>query len=207
MAGAISFDLFGTLVAVEPRGRPAHLVADELRERGVTVPGDWEEAYVEPHVATEAGEERSLVVHVRAALASRGVVADAETVERAVRAAFDADVRTRAGAIDALDACERPVGLLSNCSVPGLVERTLERSAIDPGTLDAVVTSVGCGWRKPDQRAFEAVARALDVPLSELVHVGDDPRTDGGAEDAGATALLLEHVSLDELPAALEGMP
>jgi len=206
---AVSFDLFGTLVAADPPESPARAVARELAERGVAVPGDWPDAYAEPHVDAPEGAELALPEHVGAALASRGVdaaVAEADAVRKAVTAAFDRPVRTRSGAVAAVDAAaERgPVGVLSNCSVPGLVERALDRSALDPTALDAVVASVDCGWRKPDRRAFEAVADELGVGVETLVHVGDDPRTDGGIERLGGTAILLDDVPLAAVPERLD---
>jgi len=204
---AVSFDLFGTLVAVARPAEPAEAVARQLGERGVAVPDDWATAYREPQVTVEPGAELALSDHVGRALSSRGVDADGETVEAAVRAAFDGPVETREGAeVAVAAAAERgPVGVCSNCSVDGLVERTLARSRLDAGRFDAVVASVDCGWRKPDRRAFETVADALGVPVADLVHVGDDPATDGGADDAGATSVLLTDTDLPDLPAQLEG--
>jgi FMN phosphatase YigB (HAD superfamily) len=208
---AVTFDLFGTLVTVDGPDDPAAAVAAELRERGVAVPEDWADAYREPHMDVPSGAEVPLPAHVAAALASRGVERPADNaVRRAVVAAFDPDVRTRPGAPAAVEAAadHGPVGLLSNCSVPDLVGRTLVRADLDRDRFDAVVTSAGCGWRKPAARAFETVAGRLAVPLADVVHIGDDPATDGGADDAGATALLLDDTPLADLPAALaEGVP
>jgi FMN phosphatase YigB (HAD superfamily) len=211
--GAVSFDLFGTLVTVETPGEPATLVADELAARGIDVPDDWQQRYREPQVDSPPGTEISLSAHVRAALADSGVEAPpAQTgiVDDAVRAAFETDVTTRASAVDVVRTLggQGPVGILSNCSVPGLVEHALSESALDDSWFDAVVTSVGCGWRKPDERAFETVANRLGVSPSALVHVGDDPETDGGAESAGATAVLLDDLPLSSLPAFIsDGRP
>ncbi|MGM0590023.1 MAG: HAD family hydrolase [Halobacteriota archaeon] len=229
---ATSFDLFGTLVDVPSPPDPSEAVASELRARGIAVPDDWSVAYARPHIDAPTGAEVPLPSHVRAALASRGVAVrdgdggvdaaeervdaaqrrfDAvegrvDAIAEAVIAAFDHSVETREGAVDAVEAARElgPVGLLSNCSVPGLVRRALARSALDPDAFDAVVTSVGCGWRKPHRRAFAAVADELDVPLSGVVHVGDDPLTDGGAADVCAAALLVDDVPLAELPSYVE---
>jgi FMN phosphatase YigB (HAD superfamily) len=204
---ATSFDLFGTLVAARPPADPASAVAAELRERGVPVPDDWSDAYADPHLDVPDGAEVPLATHVRAALESRGVDSgDGGAVRRAVVAAFDAGVETRAGASEAVTAAaERgPVGVLSNCSVRGLVGRALAESTLDPAAFDAVVTSVDCGWRKPDPRAFGAVAAGLGVDRSALVHVGDDDATDGGADRAGATAVLLDDAPLARIPPLLE---
>ncbi|SHG38671.1 HAD family hydrolase [Halobaculum gomorrense] len=206
---AVSFDLFDTLVDADAPDDPAAAVAAELRERGVVVPDDWTDAYAEPHLEYEKGVEHPLHHHVAAALASRASEREARTfvddTAVAVRAAFDRPVETRSGAAETVAALaeKRPVGVLSNCSVPGLVERTLERSAVDAGDLDAVVPSVECGWRKPDTRAFEAVAADLGVPAERLLHVGDDPETDGGAADAGAQFVEVGEASLPELPSVV----
>ncbi len=201
---AISFDCFGTLVDADRPDEPWTAVADRLAERGVAVPADWERAYRSTHVSVDRGAELSLVEHTLAALDSRGVDTDTETVHDALLAAFDGPVDVRPGAVDALNAAATagPVGILSNCSLPGLVARTLERA--DLPAVDTVVTSVGCGWRKPHDRAFAAIADRLNIPVEELVHVGDDPRTDGGGRTAGATVVLTEDVSLTEFPSWLE---
>lgn len=197
---ATSFDLFGTLVDAERPADPATAVADALRARGVDVPEDWSTAYRTVHAEQPAGSERPLATHVRAALASHGIDVDESAVRAATLDAFDRPVALRAGAAQAVDAAaERgPVGLLSNCSVSGLVERTLARVDLPP--FDAVVTSVDCGWRKPDRRAFEAVASALGVATADLTHVGDDPATDGGLDEVGGTAVLLDSRTLETLP-------
>ncbi|MFC7071164.1 HAD family hydrolase [Halobaculum lipolyticum] len=206
---AVSFDLFGTLVEAERPSDPAAAVAAELRDRGVAVPDDWADAYAEPHLPSEPGVERPLHHHVAAALASRTAVEAREVVDdaaAAVGAAFDRPVRTREGAVDAVAAlAERgPVGVCSNCSVPGLVARTLDRSALDPASFDAVTASVACGRRKPDRGAFAAVAAGLGVSVDRLVHVGDDRATDGAVAEYGGHAVFVDEVPLPEVPAHVE---
>ncbi|WP_254839124.1 HAD family hydrolase [Natronomonas marina] len=202
---AVSFDLFGTLVDADRPTDPAAAVARELRERDVAVPSDFEAAYRKTHVDAPEGAEVPLPAHVSAALASRGVDAPNNAARRAVVAAFDPEVRRRPGAIEAIEAAREhgPVGLCSNCSVPELARRALIRADLRDA-LDCVVTSVACGWRKPDPRAFETVARRLDVPVAELTHVGDDPATDGGVVDAGGRFVDIDETPLSALDAELE---
>ena len=201
----VSFDLFGTLVTVDGPSDPAGAVAAELEKRGVDVPEDWADAYLEPHVDAPDGAEVPLPAHVARALESRGVSAERNAARRAVVAAFDPAVETRSGAREAVDAARErgPVAICSNCSVPELVGRTLARSAFERDEFDAVVTSVGCGWRKPAPAIFELTADRLGVAPADLGHVGDDSRTDGGIEAVGGTALLLDGHPLESIPARL----
>ena len=205
---AVTFDLFGTLVDVEYPSDPAEIVARELESRGVEVPDDWHVAYGERHVDAPAGAEVPLPAHVAHALDSRGVEAADNVVRHAVVAAFDPDVTRRDGALAAVrDVGDRgPVGLLSNCAVPELVSKTLIRAGLR-GEFDAVTTSIGCGWRKPHPKAFEAAAEALGVPPASLVHVGDDPTADGGVEDVDGRFVDVTETPLEELVAHLEAEP
>ncbi|WP_435363030.1 HAD family hydrolase [Haloarchaeobius sp. DYHT-AS-18] len=202
---AVSFDLFGTLVDVDRPADPAEAVAEALRDRDVAVPDDWAAAYREVHIDAPAGAEVPLPAHVSAALQSRGVDAPGNAPRRAVVSAFDPEVRTREGAVAAVEAAREqgPVALCSNCAVPELVGRTLVRSDLGRGDFDTIVTSVACGWRKPDAHIFETVARQLDCDVEALVHVGDDPGTDGGITDAGGRFVDIAETPLGSLPVEL----
>lgn len=204
---AVSFDLFGTLVAVDRPDDPAGAVARELAARDVRVPDDWADAYAEPHVDAPDGAEVPLPAHVARALASRGVDAPGNAPRRAVVAAFDPTVETRPGAVEAVHAAGEhgPVALCSNCSVPELVGRTLVRSALSREDFDAIVTSVACGWRKPHARIFEVTADRLGVSPNDLVHVGDDPATDGGVGAVGGEFVDVTETPLEAVARRFEG--
>lgn len=195
---AVSIDCFGTLVTVPRPEDPASQVGEALSARGVALPEDWQTAYLEAHVEIPDGGELSLPEHTLTALASRGVDADSAVVREAVIAAFDRPVTPVPGAVDALAAIEAPVGVLSNCSVPGMVHEVLEQIGAR-SAVDTVETSIDCGWRKPDRRAFEAVAEPLGVSPDQLVHVGDNREADGGIEELGGTYLHVE-TELTDLP-------
>ncbi|MES3160748.1 MAG: HAD family hydrolase [Halorubrum sp.] len=205
---AVTFDLFGTLVDADYPADPAEVVARELESRDVAVPDDWHVAYGERHVDAPAGAEVPIPAHVSAALDSRGVVVADNLVRHAVVAAFDPTVTRRDGALTAVRAAaERgPVGLCSNCSVPELVPRTLIRAGLR-GEFDAVTTSIGCGWRKPHAKAFEAAAEALSADTTDLVHVGDDPNTDGGVVEVGGRFVDVTETPLASVVSELEAEP
>lgn len=209
-ASAVATELEARGVAVPPDWEEAYRTPqiETPRGREVSLPRHvqaiLERESVEREEGVEHGDEGvehgdESVKHEDEGVEHEG---EPDVVHESILAAFESPVRTREGAIDAVHAmAERgPVGILSNCSVPGLVERSLEDTEIDESAFDAVVTSVACGWRKPDERAFERIATRLGTPLSNLVHVGDDPETDGGATDAGGRTVLVEDVPLTELP-------
>jgi hypothetical protein len=143
-----SFALFDTLVNADLPDDPAVAVGAELRARGVDVPDDWAAAYRETQVDAPPGAEVPQPAHVSRALATRDVDAPGNAARRAAVAAFDPEVVTREGAVDAVAAARErgPVGPLANCAVPELVGRTLVRSEPARDDFDAVVVSVACGW-------------------------------------------------------------
>lgn len=199
---AVSFDLFGTLLTAETPADPAVAVATELESRGVSVPSDWAQRYARPHLEVPEGRELALPEHVHAALSSAEREVEQTVVDDAVTAAFDPVVQTRTGAAAAVAAAREygPVAICSNCSVPGLVEVALERSTLEVDRFETTVSSVDCGWRKPAPEIFRETADRLGVDPQDLVHVGDDPRTDAGVEGVGGTAILLADTPLTALP-------
>jgi FMN phosphatase YigB (HAD superfamily) len=203
---AVTFDLFGTLVSVDRPDDPAAAIAEELSARGVAVPTDWATVYRQRHIDAPAGAEVPLPAHVAAALRSRDVQAPNNAARRAVVAAFDPAVRTRDGAVRAVAAARDAVsvGLVSNCSVPELVGRTLARADLSRSTFDAIVTSVGCGWRKPHKQVFTTAADVLDTAPDRIVHVGDDPATDGGIEAVDGQFVDVSEVPLTTVATRLD---
>ena len=86
-----------------------------------------------------------------------------------------------------LAAHELPIGIISN-SEGRLAELVQELGESEP--FAAIVDSGRIGIDKPDPRIFEHAAKALGVPLAEIVHVGDAWEADViGARNAGAQAI------------------
>jgi HAD superfamily hydrolase (TIGR01509 family) len=100
------------------------------------------------------------------------------------------------------------------------VQRARVVSAGLAGDFDVVVTSDGCGFRKPDPRIVHHALSALGIPPEEALLVGDDAVADGGAaRGAGVRFCWLRSVttptgaeadheiaSLRELPALLRSL-
>ena len=197
----ISFGL-SALLRVERPPNPAGAVGRELRERGVDLPDDWPALYHADHVDSPPGAAVPEPAHVARALAAAGVDPPDNAPRRAVVAAFDPTVETRADAPAALvAACERgPVGVLANAATPAFVRRSLLRSELDRDAFDAVCSSAACGWRKPHPRAFETVARRLGGESTALTHVGRRA-VDRGVREAGGTFRDLRETTLAALAA------
>jgi FMN phosphatase YigB (HAD superfamily) len=84
------------------------------------------------------------------------------------------------------------LAILSNWPLAWAIDSIAERAGWTP-YLGTIVVSQRVGWIKPDRRMFEATADALDVPMAELLHVGDDWAADiVGAKRAGARAAYLD---------------
>lgn len=204
--GAISFDLFGTLVTVDRPTEPGRAIARALAARGVSVPDTWHDAFRQSDASHDPWRERSLTAHVADTLAVTGASIDPGICASAVQEAVDVPVRTREGAHRVVTAAARrgPVGILSNCSVDGLVERVIERADLPLTASTATVSSVDLGWRKPHPLPFRVMADRLGVAPSALVHVGDDPHADRGIAAVGGTALLVSEHSLQSIARRLE---
>ncbi|MFB6127869.1 MAG: HAD family hydrolase [Halolamina sp.] len=193
------------LCDVDGPADPAAAVAAALRARDVPVPEDWSRAWATDHVDAPAGAAVPLPARVSATLASRGVEAPGNAARRAVVAAFDPAVQTRKGAADLVAAARGrgPVAAVSDAAAPELTGRVLVRSRLAREEFDAVVSAVGCGWRRSDPRLFETVADRLDTDAADLVHVGVDDGALSAVDAAGGRAVDARERSLADIAAAL----
>lgn len=200
---AVSFDLFDTLVSVDLQTDPASAIANALKDRGITVPSTWAHDYYQPQFASPEYQEIPLTSHVHAILKQQSPNQDLSTdrIRGGVHAAFDVPVQTHPHAKDVIRAASMngPVCIISNCSVDGLVQRTLQKSEINEKIFDTIITSVTCGWRKPHPRIFQSACTDLHIQPSRLIHVGDDPETDSGVKSIGGTSILLSDCDLSTL--------
>ena len=91
------------------------------------------------------------------------------------------------------------IGVLTD--VPyGMPRHLVERDLAETGLgdfVDVLLTSVDVGHRKPAPDGFRTLARALEVPIGELIYVGNEPKDIEGPKTAGARAVLVsrEHAT------------
>ena len=88
-------------------------------------------------------------------------------------------------------------GLISNTGrTPGtIIRRSLSHFKIIE-SFDVTVFSNEVGFLKPHPRIFHRASHALGVPLSDILHVGDDAAADiEGAHKAGMHAVLVKEPS------------
>ncbi len=86
------------------------------------------------------------------------------------------------------------IGLISNTGrTPGVVLRTVMSRLGILEEFSALLFSDEVGYLKPHPEIFKKASQTLRVPLSEIMHVGDDEKTDiEGAKNAGMQALFVE---------------
>ncbi|MGD2247465.1 MAG: HAD family hydrolase [Candidatus Methanofastidiosia archaeon] len=95
---------------------------------------------------------------------------------------------------EVLSAIPVEIGLISNTGrTPGKVLRPLLSHLGVLHLFGVMVFSNEVGYLKPHPKIFTHTARMLDVPVSEIVHVGDDVTADiYGAQSAGMKTVLIK---------------
>ena len=100
-----------------------------------------------------------------------------------------------ANVLNTLRARGVPVGIVTD--VPyGMPAQFVQRDLCAAGIADlvnAVVTSVEIGWRKPNTAGFIALASRLGTTPDRMLFVGNEPKDVTGACRAGARAIFLDH--------------
>jgi putative hydrolase of the HAD superfamily len=89
------------------------------------------------------------------------------------------------------------VGLISNTGrTPGTVLRSVLSNLEILEFFTVLLFSNEVGYLKPHPEIFRRASQELEVPLSQILHVGDDVKADvEGARHAGMKTLLIEEPS------------
>ena len=94
------------------------------------------------------------------------------------------------------------LGVVSNTRSHILMERTLEHLGMR-AVFDPLVTSAGCGWRKPSPHIFQKAIDAWSLPADQLVMVGDSLTKDStGAKSLGMRTIWLKLDAAENFSAA-----
>jgi putative hydrolase of the HAD superfamily len=189
MIQAVVFDLDYTL-AVPQRDRSTIL---EAATDAAGAPALERAAYLEAHRRNLTRETREPIFEEL--LADRETDAEPADVAAAYRDEIAADLEALPGVESMLAGLrsEYRIGLLTNGPVRAQRDKLTTLGWED--AFDAALVTGELEAGKPDARAFEAVANALDVDPGDAVYVGDEVDADvRGATGAGMSAIqvLLE---------------
>jgi putative hydrolase of the HAD superfamily len=86
------------------------------------------------------------------------------------------------------------LAVLTNFELPS-VDRTLAHAGLDPAWFDVLLSSGAIGVAKPDPRAFQLAATALDLPVAACLFLDDLVGHVEAARAIGMPALLLDRRS------------
>ncbi|MFC4548940.1 MULTISPECIES: HAD family hydrolase [Halorussus] len=194
---AVFFDLDGTLVDLD--GTYDAVFETALTDCGVTPRPEhgerYNEAFFEYFGECRSDPYREAMADLREAF---DLDPTAEALADALVAAELERTELRPGArevLDALDAPDRPLGVLTNGAGP-VQRRKLDRLGV-ADRFDVVVASCEVGAGKPDPEIFAAAKRAL--PADGYVFVADDLERDVlPAQQSGFAGVYLRNEADDE---------
>ena len=199
----VFFDAVGTLIHPDPPA-PAVYAAVGRRFGGrldvTTIAARFRDAFrrqeaIDRRAGWRTDEERELARWRTIVAETLADVADPEACFQELYAHFarpDAwAVHPETGpTLAALADLGRRIGLASNFDgrLRGVAAGLPELRPVGP-----IVVSSEVGWRKPAAEFFQAVGRAAETTLEQIVFVGDDPVNDyDGARAAGLSAVLYD---------------
>lgn len=214
---AIGFDLFNTLITVEPQtlGDANERLLSSLSESGFTVDADsFKSAHRSAAIrhiehCRKDGRETHNRFWISDALAAQGYTVHPEDgrISAAVDAYFSAFLdhcRLLPGTLEMLTSLQGSyrLGLLSNFTHGPAARELLSHVNLD-SFFRVVVISGELGYRKPDPRPFDELVRHLGVHHHEVMYVGDDPEPDIlGARQAGLNPVWTTYVRDQQVPFA-----
>lgn len=212
---AIGFDLFNTLITVEPDTLlKAHVnLCQSLRESGFDITSDhFRQAHHDAAVtfleeSRRTGRETHNRFWIGAALERQAVHVSPEDsrVAKAVEAYFSAFYESchlipgTTEMLGDLNGTYR-LGLLSNFTHGPAARRIIDHLNLTP-FFETILISGELGYRKPHPFVFEELIEKLDTERRHILYVGDDPEPDiQGALDAGLQPVWSTYVRDHELP-------
>lgn len=212
---AIGFDLFNTLIIVEPDTliHAMKRMIKSLRGSGFVFE---ESSYIRDYrnaasayvaEARKSGMETHNSIWVSHVLNSYGVdiLPDDKRIGEAVDKYFTAfydRVNLIPDTLETLTMLKNryPLGLLSNFTHAPAAREILIRTGL-ASCFETVLISGELGYRKPHSYAFEELAKGLGVKKEEIVFTGDDPEPDiHGASIAGLRPVWFTYIIDRDVP-------
>lgn len=210
------FDLGSTLISTHAPWQPIYRAADQamlssLREAGIyldeqvfsTESGSFLEMYYSAR--TSSTIERTTAVALREFLAGKG---HSDVDERTIRMALDAlyavtqqNWQLVEDAVPTLELlCQKGyrLGMISNTSDDRNVQQLIDQHGLRD-YFEIIVTSAGCGIRKPDARIFQLPLEHFQVAAQEAAMVGDTLEADIlGANRMGIYSIWISPLCVGE---------
>lgn len=212
---AIGFDLFNTLITVNPDALPVATsrLVRQLRGSGFSIEKD---AFIEAYRAAafrfleeskQSGIETHNSIWISTALETQGqnVSPDDPRIWEAVDDYFTAFYEKGEripGTRDMLNGLKKDysLALLSNFTHGPAAREILDRLSLTP-FFDTVLISGDLGYRKPFPVVFDRLVEELGKPRDQILFIGDDPEADvAGALQAGLQPAWMTYVRDHNLP-------
>jgi putative hydrolase of the HAD superfamily len=214
---AIGFDLFNTLLTIEPSALEdaVERLILSLNKSGISVEKESfkkahnESAFRFIYETRRDGRETHNRFWISAALVSQGyaIEPDDSRIAASVNAYFSAFMgrcHLIPGTIEMLRTLKDAyrLGLLSNFTHPPAIRAIIDSLVLTPH-FDAVLISGELGYRKPHPSVFHRLMHELEVTKDQILYVGDDPAPDIiGANRAGIQPVWFTYVRDKKLPSA-----
>ncbi|MGD9160436.1 MAG: HAD family hydrolase [Desulfobacteraceae bacterium] len=212
---AIGFDLFNTLIVIEP-DTLIHAMQRMLRSLKGNGFAIEDSAYIRDYrdaaslyiaQAREDGIETHNSIWVSHVLNNYGITIrpEDERIGEAVDEYFSAfydRVDVIPDTIETLNLLKNryPLGLLSNFTHAPAAREILIRTGLAP-CFDTILISGELGYRKPNPVVFEELSKGLGVEKEKIIYTGDDPEPDiHGASKAGLNPVWFTYIVENNVP-------
>lgn len=212
---AIGFDLFNTLIIVEPDTLKDAMdrMVKSLQENRIAIEYEpFKKSYRDAALkyvqqARKDGKETHNSIWISVALNENGssIPPDDARIGTAIDHYFSAfynNCHTLPGTIGMLNKMKGryPLGLLSNFTHGPAARKILDHTGLTP-YFDAIIISGELGYRKPHPKVFKKLVEQLGTDSNEIIFIGDDPEPDiYGAWRSGLKPVWITYTRDNNIP-------